>query len=113
MKDSNEFLYHNNIEIENVGDGVTRQIMGYNNDMMLVKVEFQTNSIGDIHSHPHTQSSYVVSGRFEVNIDGNKQILSAGDGFFVAPDKPHGVVCIEAGILIDAFSPTRKDFLKD
>ena len=99
--------------MEKVGEGVTLQIMGYNNDIMLVKVEFETGSIGDIHAHPHTQTSYVASGKFEVNIDGEKQILAAGDGFFIAPNKPHGVLCMESGILIDAFSPVRKDFLKD
>ena len=40
-----------------------------------------------------------------------KEILSAGDGYYVAPDELHGCVCIEAGILIDTFSPVRADFL--
>ncbi len=40
-----------------------------------------------------------------------KQILGAGNGFFDEPDVPHGALCIESGILIDAFSPLREDFL--
>ena len=35
-----------------------------------------------------------------------------GDGYFVAPNLPHGCVCLEAGVLIDTFSPMREDFLK-
>lgn len=111
MEQSNIFLLHQNVPIETVGEGVTRQIMGYNKDIMLVKVEFQAGSIGYIHSHPHLQTSYVASGKFEVDIEGNKQILASGDGFFVPSNRPHGVVCIESGILIDSFSPWREDFI--
>lgn len=113
MRQSNIFLLSKDIPAQTVGDGVTRQIMGYNKDIMLVRVEFQAGSIGYIHIHPHLQTSYVVSGRFEVDIDGEKQILSTGDGFFVPSGKSHGVVCIENGILIDSFSPGREDFISN
>ena len=36
----------------------------------------------------------------------------AGDGYYVAPNLPHGCVCLEAGVLIDTFTPMREDFLK-
>ena len=59
----------------------------------------------------HSQATYVVSGKFELTIGDKKEILSAGDGYYVAPDELHGCVCLEAGILIDTFSPVRADFL--
>lgn len=36
----------------------------------------------------------------------------AGDGYYVAPNLPHGCICLEPGILIDTFTPMREDFLK-
>ena len=51
-------------------------------------------------------------GRFEVTIGDEKAVLSAGEGYYVAPDVLHGCVCLEAGVLIDTFSPVREDFLK-
>jgi quercetin dioxygenase-like cupin family protein len=54
----------------------------------------------------------VAGGSFEVNINGEKKILNTGDGFYTEPDKPHGVVCLEAGILMDVFTPMRLEFLK-
>ena len=39
-------------------------------------------------------------------------IVKAGDGIYMEPDIIHGAVCLEAGILIDTFSPMRADFLK-
>jgi quercetin dioxygenase-like cupin family protein len=93
------------------GPGVRRRIMGHVPEMMLVEVAFQAGAIGPIHSHPHTQASYVAEGRFEVTIDGTTQNLSAGESFVVAPGLPHGVLALEAGRLIDSFAPRRDDFL--
>jgi quercetin dioxygenase-like cupin family protein len=107
------FLYESELPWQTPVEGLRRQIMGYNDQMMLVKIEFEAGCDGGgRHAHPHTQSSMVVSGVFEVTIDGVTQTLRAGDGFCVAPNRMHGAVCIEAGTLIDAFSPLREDFLK-
>ena len=89
-----------------------RQIMAYDEHLMMVKVKFNQGAIGTLHQHPHTQSTYVASGCFEVTIGEEKKVLRAGDGYYVAPNLPHGCVCLEAGILIDTFTPMREDFLK-
>lgn len=96
---------------EDLGDGITRQILGYGPEIMVVRVWFERGSVGAVHSHPHSQTTYVESGVFEVFIDGVKRELSAGDSFYIAPHLNHGSVCLEAGVLIDTFSPMREDFL--
>ena len=88
-KKSDTYQIATDIQWEYAGDGIVRQIM-----------------------HPHTQSTYVASGCFEVTIDKEKKVLRAGDGYYVAPNLPHGCVCLEAGTLIDTFTPMREDFLK-
>ncbi len=85
--------------------------MAYDGQLMMVKVKFDKGAVGSMHEHYHSQATYVVSGKFELTIGDKKEILSAGDGYYVAPDELHGCVCIEAGILIDTFSPVRADFL--
>ena len=100
------------IEVEEVAPGMTRQIMGYDSDIMLVKVNFEKGAIGYEHQHHHQQVSYVISGKFEVNIAGKKEVLEAGDAFVIPSDVLHGAVCLESGILIDTFSPLREDFLE-
>jgi len=100
-------------EAETVGDGIRRTLLGYDDHLMLAKVWFRKGSVGDVHTHLHSQVSYVVEGKFEVEVDGGKQILSAGDAFFVPSMAPHGAVCLEDGILLDVFSPARRDFLEN
>jgi quercetin dioxygenase-like cupin family protein len=109
---STSFLMDAELPWEDLGGGVSRQVMGYNGDLMLVKIKFKKGGIGALHQHIHSQTAYVASGVFELTINGDKKILKAGDGYFVQPNIEHGAVCLEEGILIDAFNPMRKDFLK-
>ncbi|MCL2650944.1 MAG: cupin domain-containing protein [Candidatus Azobacteroides sp.] len=91
--------------------GITRQFVGYDKDIMMVKAIFEKGAIGAQHVHIHTQTTYVASGKFEMTIDGETKIIQTGDGYYVAPNALHGCKCLEPGILIDVFSPVREDFL--
>ncbi|MBF9220949.1 cupin domain-containing protein [Hymenobacter sp. BT662] len=78
---------------------------------MLTRVAFETGAVGAVHNHPHAQLSYAESGVFEYTIAGETQTLRAGDSCYVPPLAWHGVQCREAGVLVDAFTPRRDDFL--
>ena len=106
------FVLNSDYEWENAGEGVRRKILGYDNDLMLVLVEFKNSAEGYIHKHPHRQISYIVKGSFEVNINNEKRILKAGDVFFIEPELNHGVIALEDSTLIDVFNPHREDFIK-
>jgi quercetin dioxygenase-like cupin family protein len=108
---SNEFAFSEDIPWTDCGDGVRRKIMGYNPQLMVVRVHFQKNAVGSIHSHSHAQVTYIVSGRFEFNIENRKRIGEPGDSVFVTPNLQHGIICLDEGEIIDVFSPFREDFL--
>ena len=101
----------NEIPWEDLGNGVERQLFGFDDTVMMVKVKFEKGAIGELHSHFHTQVSYVESGAFEMVIGDLTKIIRSGDGFCVQPNVVHGTKCIEAGILVDVFAPLREDFL--
>ena len=105
------FIQAAHAEIEQLEPGIRRQMLGHGPDLMLCRVWFERGAVGAVHSHPHSQSSVVESGRFLVTIDGEQRELNAGDGFYVAPGLEHGATCLEAGALLDSFSPARTDFL--
>ena len=108
-KQSEKFIKGGDVAVEPVADGVTRQIFGYDPSLMLVRVMFEAGGEGYVHDHFHSQVSYVESGVFDVNIDGEVRTLTAGDSFYIPPHASHGAVCKEAGVLIDVFSPVRED----
>ncbi len=112
MKRSSEkFKLSDDIQWEELGGGVSRQILGWDNQIMMVKVKFEKGAIGSPHQHFHTQSTYCASGEFEFTIGDEKKIIKGGDGVYIEPNIIHGAVCLQEGILIDVFSPVREDFL--
>lgn len=111
FESSKPFFRGEEMESEIVDNGIKRKIMGYDDKIMLVHVLFEKGAIGSTHEHYHSQVSYVGSGVFDITIDGVTQKLKKGDSFFVPPNTLHGALCIEAGELIDVFSPIREDFM--
>lgn len=105
------FIYHKDQPLDDLGDGVTRRVLAHGGTMMAVEVRFEKGATGPLHHHPHEQLTYVLSGRFAFTIEGETREVGAGDTLYHAPDVVHGCVCLEAGVLLDTFTPQREDFL--
>lgn len=110
-RNSEKYILTDKMEWEVLGGGVSRKFLGYDNQIMMVLVKFEEGALGSPHQHFHTQATYCVSGKFEFEIDGQKQIVKAGDGVYIEPNLLHSAVCLEEGMLIDTFSPIREEFL--
>ena len=112
MTEKNQrWVFHEDTLAQSGGEGVTRRILAYNDGLMCVENTFEEGAVGALHSHPHTQITYVVSGAFEFEIDGVKKTVTAGDTMLKKDGVVHGCVCLEAGVLLDIFTPMRQDFL--
>jgi quercetin dioxygenase-like cupin family protein len=111
MIKSKNFIFNKVTDWFQINEGMRRQILGYDDQMMMVKIEFKTGGIGSVHSHNHRQCSYIVSGVFEFQIGEKTQIVYSGDALYMEPNMVHGVKCLEEGVVIDTFSPVREDFL--
>ncbi|MFT9497715.1 cupin domain-containing protein [Anaerosolibacter sp.] len=95
-----------------LGGGVTRKVLSYSENLMSCEMTFTKGAVGALHSHPHEQIGYVISGAFELEEENaGKQIIKAGDSYYIAPNVMHGVVALEDSKLLDIFTPMRKDFL--
>jgi quercetin dioxygenase-like cupin family protein len=110
-RNSEKYILTQGMDWEDLGGGVSRKFLGFDNQIMMVQVRFEKGAEGSPHHHFHTQATYVAKGKFEFDIDGEKQIVQEGDGVYIQPNLVHGAVCLEEGILIDVFSPVREDFL--
>jgi quercetin dioxygenase-like cupin family protein len=112
MASSGLFVSAEGAEWTSPEPGVTRRIMVYLPEMMMVEVAFEKDAVGAAHFHPHIQASYVAEGSFEVTIDGRTEVLRQGGSFIVPANLVHGVRALEKGRLIDTFTPHRAEFLK-
>lgn len=101
-----------NIQATVLDEKVSRKVLLHHDSMMLVEFRFQKGGIGQPHSHEeHEQIGYIAKGKFEVIVGDEKMILSVGDSYYAGKNEIHGVVALEEGILVDTFTPIRKDFL--
>ncbi|MFC2124420.1 cupin domain-containing protein [Bacteroidota bacterium] len=110
---SSIFLLQDELLEEYVQEGISRIVMGYDRDLMMVKVKFKPGVSVEPHHHVHSQSSLISKGSFKVTIGGDTKLLKEGEGFFVPPNVVHSVISIEESEIIDAFNPVRKDFLRE
>jgi quercetin dioxygenase-like cupin family protein len=106
------FVLHKETKLEDLGNGVTRRILAHAGHLMAVEVNFEAGAVGLLHSHPHEQLTTVLSGEFEFTIGDETQVVRAGDTLYKKPDIVHGCVCLQAGTLLDTFTPVREDFLQ-
>ena len=88
-----------------------RTVLAHGPDLMVVRFAFAAGDRGALHSHPHVQSTYVLSGRYRFTIDGQPSEVGPGDAFIIPSGAEHGCLCLEEGVLIDSFTPRRDDFL--
>ena len=97
---------------EEAAPGVVRRIRSYTDELMVVENIFQKGAVGSVHSHPHTQITYVVSETFEFTFSSETRIVSRGGTMLKKDGIEHGCVCLEDGTLPVFSCPMREDFIK-
>jgi quercetin dioxygenase-like cupin family protein len=94
-------------------EGARRRVLCYGGGMMAVQFEFDAGVTAPLHSHPHEQIGYVVSGEIDLIMEGRETArLRAGSTYYVPPNVRHGIVTHTPVTLLDCFTPIREDFLR-
>ncbi|MDR1663919.1 MAG: cupin domain-containing protein [Clostridiales bacterium] len=102
------WVFNSEVDGRQTSEGVTRKVLAYCDELMCAEHAFETGATGSVHSHPHTQITYVAEGAFEFTIDGETKTVRRGDTLLKQNGVPHGCVCVEKGILVDFFTPMRE-----
>ena len=105
-------LPHDQAAVQQAGEGVVRRVLSYSDEAMCVENTFEAGAIGALHSHPHTQVTYIVSGKFEFTVGEETYIVQDGDTLLKKDGVIHGCKALEGGVMIDFFTPMREDFIK-
>jgi len=62
------------------------------------------------HTHPHEQISMVISGQFEMSLEGESHILDAGSVALIPSNAKHGGRAITDCEIRDIFYPVREEY---
>lgn len=91
--------------------GVSLDSLAVGEKSMVTKMNYVVGNYADQHTHPHEQCGYVISGKYRMTVEDKEFILNAGDSYAVPGNVPHSFKVLEAGEVVDVFTPHREDYL--
>ena len=98
----------NDLPEERVGDKITRRILVGEKEMV-VFWKMKAGAHATMHQHPHEQIFWMISGKMEFNLAGEKRMCVAGDVGLIPGNTPHEAYFVEDTEVIDIFAPPRED----
>ncbi len=91
--------------------GVDFVVLSIGKSTMVTKMLYKLTDFVPFHKHPNEQSGYVISGKYKLKFDGKEYTLTEGDTYSIPADIEHSIEIIEAGEVVDVFSPIRLDYI--
>jgi quercetin dioxygenase-like cupin family protein len=105
------FGKHDNTGYRPALEGIARKTLVYGDHTLMVEFRLQKGAVLPLHSHPHEQTGYLVSGNIRLTIGAEIRDMLPGDSWCIAGDLLHCAEIIENSVAIEVFSPVREDYL--
>jgi quercetin dioxygenase-like cupin family protein len=90
--------------------GVVRRTLTDGDRLMLIEVTVEKGAVVPMHTHPHEQTGYLISGRVLFELGDEKREMGPGDCWLVPSNVPHQVTALERSLALDIFAPPREDY---
>ena len=91
--------------------GVSFDVLAVGEKSMVTRMNYTADNFVPFHQHPHEQSGCVISGKFRLKFGDVDEMLEPGDTYSIPGNTQHSFEVIEAGQVVDFFSPPREDYL--
>ena len=91
--------------------GVDFEVLAIGKDSMVTQMLYKESDFVPFHKHPNEQNGYVITGRYKLFFDNKEYILTKGDSYSIPANMEHSMEIIDAGKVIDVFTPIRQDYL--
>jgi len=90
--------------------GIVRRTLTAGDRMMLIEVTLEPGAAVPMHTHPHEQTGYVVSGRMRLQIGDQTLDLDPGDAYMIPGGAEHEATALDPLVIVDVFSPPREEY---
>jgi quercetin dioxygenase-like cupin family protein len=90
--------------------GLSRQVLAFDEKLMLVRHLMEKGWVGAKHSHPHDQLVYIVQGRLQFTAGGATFDVRTGASLVVPGGVEHQARALEQSEVLDIFTPFRQDY---
>ena len=91
--------------------GVRRKTLAVGENTLMAKFVLEAGAELPLHTHPHEQIGYLISGRLRFTVGGETQDLVAGDSWAVPGGVEHKAEVLEPVEALEVFYPVRQDYL--
>jgi quercetin dioxygenase-like cupin family protein len=91
--------------------GVSFELLPAVKGSMVTKKEYEAGDFIPEHTHQDVQWGYVLSGIYLLSLEYLDEILIKGDIYSVPANAEHSMQILEAGEMIEIFSPPGQDLL--
>ena len=93
--------------------GITMQTLCHGDKTLMVKFQLTKGSEIPMHSHPHEQTGYLVSGHVIFVTETDEFDTTPGDNWCFLGDERHSVRILENSVIVEVFSPVRDEYLAE
>jgi len=105
--------FNREVPLRRIHEKLARKVLSHEGSLMMAETHFRKGGVGELHKHEaHEQLSYLVRGKLELELEGQKTVLREGDSFYVKPGILHRVVILEDALVLDVFTPVFEEWLK-
>ena len=94
-----------------IAEGILMKPLVHGEKTLLIETNIKKGSAHNLHSHPHEQTGYLVSGRLMMTIGDEKLEVEPGDSWCVPGGVEHSGEILEDSVVIEVFSPVREEYL--
>ncbi len=92
-------------------NGVKYQTLAVGEMTMCTTMYHEKGATVSAHKYHHEQIGYVVYGKLKLFIEGKESIIEKGDSYALPGNTEHATEAIEESLVIDTFTPIRKEYL--
>ena len=97
-------------EYVNAIAGVRRKTLGVGEKGLLGEFILEAGAVLPLHTHPHEQIGYLVSGALDFIIDGQEYSALPGDSWAIPGHIEHSARALENSVAVEVFVPIREDY---
>ncbi len=92
-------------------EGIQLKTLVYGEKTLMSEFRLGKGKTLPMHSHPHEQTGYMISGRINLIVGDEKFEVGPGDGWCIQGDVEHGAETLDDSVIVEVFSPVREDYL--
>jgi quercetin dioxygenase-like cupin family protein len=94
-----------------VSPGIFRKTLVSGARTLLTEFRLKKGAELPVHSHPHEQTGYLVSGRMILTIGDEVNEMREGDSWVIPGNVTHRAEILADSLAVEIFSPVREDYL--